>query len=162
MALVLALVAFACQAEEAELTTTSSLVASPTTVTDAPDTTDAPPAETTTTTLAGQPVGDDYQIVARSSDPAGETLYIVIPPGAYTDVDIENFVIDLFEEGVATHGAEIFDDAAAVDAYLKTEAERTEADLELIRVHHFASLIDGIRIRFRGPFESLGETVIGS
>ena len=43
-----------------------------------------------------------------ASDPAGETLYIVIPEGAYTDVDIENFVVGLVDSGEVTYGAEIF------------------------------------------------------
>lgn len=151
----------ACQGEAAELTTTSSLVASPTTIPGSSTTSAPTPEETTTTTLSGQPV-DDYDIVARASSPEGETLYIVVPSGAYTDVDVEDFVIALVEEEVATYGAEIFDDPAAVDAYLRPEEERTEEDQALIDEHHLASLIEANRIRFRGPFQSLGETVIGS
>ena len=88
-------------------------------------TTVAPGGHTTSTSLVGEPVAS-YEVVARVSDPAGETLFIVIPEGAYTDVDIENFVVGLVDSGEVTYGAEIFDNPGAVDAYRKPEAERTE------------------------------------
>jgi hypothetical protein len=157
----LALLLAACDGDAAELTTTSSLVSTPTSAGEAPTTSVTPGGEATTTSLIGQAVGDS-EIVARESDTAGETLYIVVPPGAYTDVDIENFVLDLIEDDVVAFGAEIFDDAAAVDAYRTPEAERTEEQSDLVDRHHFASLENGTTIQFRGPFESSGSYVIGS
>ena len=151
----------ACDGDGAELTTTSSLLSSPTSAAESPTTSVAPGGASTTTTLVGEPVGDS-EIVARESEAAGETLYIVVPPGAYTDVDIENFVLDLIEDGVASFGAEIFDDDAAVEAYRTPEAERTEEQSALVDQHHFASLVDGTTIEFRGPFEDSGSLVIGS
>ena len=151
----------ACDDNTADLSTTSSLVSSPT-VTGEPTTTSVTAGgDSTTTSLVGQSVGD-YETVARESDTAGETLYIVIPPGAYTEVDIENFVLDLVESGTATFGAEVFDDAAAVEAYRKPEVERTEEETVLIAQHHFVSLQNGTTMVFRGPLESSGELVIGS
>ena len=82
----------------------------------------------TSTTLVGEAVGS-YEIVAREPVTDGEVVYIVIGPGAYTDVDLENFILDLYEQGIATYGAEIFNDAAAADAYLKAEAERTAEEV---------------------------------
>ena len=159
--LVLALVA--CDdAETTDLSTTSSLVASPTTGGEvATTTTVAAGGDTTPTTLVGQQVAG-YEVVARVSDPAGETLFIVIPPGAYTDVDIENFVVGLVDSGEITYGAEIFDDNGAVDAFRKPEAERTEGETQLIDQHHFASVQNGTTVIFRGPFAVSGEFVIGS
>ena len=156
-----ALVLAACDDDAAELSTTSSLVSSPSPTGESTTTSVTPSGDSTTTSLVGQPV-DGEEIVARESDTAGETLYIVIPPGAYTDVDIENFVLDLVEGGTATFGAEIFDDAAAVEAYRKAEAERTEEETALIAEHHFVSLQNGTTMVFRGPFESSGSSVIGS
>ena len=117
--------------------------------------------DTTSTTLVGQQVAE-YEVVARVSDPAGETLFIVIPPGAYTDVDIENFVVGLVDSGEITYGAEVFDDNGAVDAYRKPEAERTEGETQLIEQHHFASVQNGTTFIYRGPFAESGEFVIGS
>jgi hypothetical protein len=160
LSVLLALTLAACDGDEAaELTTTSSLVASPSS--DESSATSVAPADSTTTTLVGQSVGN-YEIVARESDSAGETLYVVIPPGAYTDVDIENFVLDLIEAGTVTFGAEIFDDTGAVDAYRKPAAERTEGETQLLDEHHFVSLLNGNTIRFQGPFASSGEYIIGS
>jgi len=153
----------ACDGDATELTTTSSLVSSPSSIAVSPTTTaDPASAESTTTSLVGQAVGENYEIVARESDTVGETLYLVIDPGAYTDVDIENFILDLYEGDVATFGAEIFDDQAAVDAYRKPEAERTEAETALVEQHHFASLVNGTTIQFRGPLQASGELAIGS
>jgi hypothetical protein len=148
--------------ETTDLSTTSSLVSSPTTGGEvATTTTVSAGGDTTSTTLVGQAV-PSHEVVARVSDPAGETLFIVIPPGAYTDVDIENFVVGLVDSGEITYGAEIFDDAGAVDAFRKPEAERTEGETQLIDQHHFASVQNGTTMIFRGPFADSGEFVIGS
>jgi hypothetical protein len=160
----LGLVAFvvaACDDNGAELSTTSSLVSGPAPTGESTTTSVTPGGDSTTTSLVGESVGD-YEIVARETDTAGETLYIVIPAGAYTDVDIENFVLDLVEGGTATFGAEVFDDATAVEAYRKPEAERTEEETALIAQHHFVSLENGTTLVFRGPFVASGELVIGS
>ena len=158
--LALSLLATACDGEEAALSTTSSLVTDPGEE-GSPTTTVAPSEEATGTTLVGESVGS-YEIVAREPGTDGETVYIVIGPGAYTDVDLENFVRDLNERGIATYGAEIFDDAATAAAYLKAEADRTAEEVALIGEHHFVSLVGGTIIRFQGPFAESGEFVLGS
>ena len=148
--------------ETTDLSTTSSLIASPTTGGEvATTTTVAAGGDTTSTTLVGQAVAG-HEVVARVSDPAGETLFIVIPPGAYTDVDIENFVVGLVDSGEITYGAEVFDDAGAVDAFRKPEAERTEGETQLIDQHHFASVQNAGVVVFRGPFADSPDVVIGS
>ncbi len=157
---VMALILSACDGDEAELTTTSTLV----TETSAPadsTTTTVLPGESTTSTTAGSSVAS-FDVVAREAGDAGDTVFIVIPQAAYTDVDMENFVGDLLEEGVVTWGAEIFDDIVALEAYQKVEADRTEEEVELIAQHHFVTLVNGDTIIFRGPFEESGEVLIGS
>lgn len=155
----LAVFAVACDGGETALTTTSSLI---TGSGDGTSTTTATvPEDQTSTTLVGQVVAS-YEIVAREPGTDGETVYVVIPPGTYTDVDIENFLGELYDSGTATYGAEIFDDAAAVDAYQKAEADRTPEEVGLIELHHFASLVGGTIIRFQGPFAESGEFVLGS
>ena len=158
--LALAVVVAACDGEEASLTTTSSLVTDPGEE-GSPTTTAAPAGDETSTTLVGESVGK-FEIVAREPVTDGEVVYIVIGPGAYTDVDLENFLRDLYDRGIATSGAEIFDDAAAADAYLKAEEDRTAEEVALIEQHHFASLVGGSIIRFQGPFTESGEFVLGS
>lgn len=162
---VLLLALAACDDEgTTELSTTSSLIASPTSASVEEGTTtsaDGGDEPATSTTLRGEPVAD-FEIVARQSDASGETLYIVIPPAAYTDVDIENFILGLVDDETVTFGAEIFDDPGAVDAFRKSEEERTEGETQLIEEHHFASVQNGNRVVFRGPFASSGDFLIGS
>lgn len=158
--LALTVLGAACDGEEAALTTTSSLVTDPGEE-GSPTTSVVASGDETSTTLVGESVGT-YEIVAREPVTDGEIVYIVIGPGAYTDVDLENFLGDLYERGIATYGAEIFDDAAAADAYLKAEADRTAEEVALIEQHHFASLVGGTIIRFQGPFTDFGEFVLGS
>ena len=147
--------------ETTDLSTTSSLIASPTTGGEVATTTTVATGGETTSTLVGQQVAS-HEVVARVSDPAGETLFIVIPPGAYTDVDVENFVVGLVDSGEVTYGAEVFDDPGAVDAFRKPQAERTEGETQLIDQHHFATVQNGTSMIFRGPFADSGEFVIGS
>lgn len=157
----IALIVASCDSGSADLTTTSSMVVTTNPDTGSTTTSVEPGDGSTTTTLVGQEVSG-FDIVARESSTAGETLYIVIPPGAYTDVDIENFVRDLYESGTATYGAEVFNDAATVDAYRKDPADRTADDEALIALHHLASLEKGSTIRFQGPFEGTGQMAVGS
>ncbi|HLF61158.1 MAG TPA: hypothetical protein VI980_08275 [Acidimicrobiia bacterium] len=158
--LALTVLAAACDGGDPALTTTSSLVTDPGEE-ESPTTSAAPSGQGASTTLVGESVGT-YEIVAREPGTDGEVVYIVIGPGAYTDVDLENFVLDLYESGIATYGAEIFDDAAAATAYLKAEEDRTAAEVALIEQHHFVSLVGGTIIRFQGPFVDSGEFVVGS
>ncbi len=163
LALLIALSALltACDGDEPALTTTSSLVTSPGNGGEESTTTSAPATGTPSTTLVGEAVAS-YEIAAREPVDDGEVIYIVIPPGAYTDVDLENFILDLYEQGIATHGAEVFNDQAASDAYLKAEADRTPEETELIDQHHLVSLVGGTTIVFRGPFAESGQHALGS
>jgi hypothetical protein len=151
----------ACSPAELALTTTSTLVtgttagpsAGPTTTTSVPD--------SATTTIRGETV-NDYEVILSFTTSDGETLYIVIPPGAYTDVDLENFIIDLVENNPGLWGVEVFDDEEALRAFVLPEGDRTEEQNQLIAEHHFVSLVQGDTIRFQGPFSEMGEFPIGS
>lgn len=161
----LALVAAACNGDEPELSSDSTIV------TGGSDTT-APPGSTTTTgpgsdgtspptTLVGETV-TEHEVVEEIPNDDGVERHIVIPNGAYTDVDLENFVIDLIEQYPDLHGAEIFDDAAAAEAFLVPEDERTEEQVALLERHHFVTLTGRARIDFRGPFADFPGGAIGS
>ena len=161
---VLVLVLAACDDASVELSTTSSVL-SGTTEPPAADTTTTTTVDdgedTTSTTLRGETVGT-YEVAARLSDENGETLYIVIPPGAYTDVDLENFIGDLKEADPELWGAEVFDDPAAVESFQVAEDERSAEQQVELDDHHLISLLNGDTVRFQGPFKELGEYVIGS
>lgn len=161
LTIAMSLLIAACDSDGAELSTTTSSLLTDSDGTQTTTTTTPVSESTTTTGFTGQAV-EGSEVVARQSTDDGDVLYIVIPQGAYTDVDLENFVGDLLEEEIVTWGAEIFDDALAADAYQKAEADRTEDEVELISGHHFVSILHGDTIRFQGPFEESGEFVIGS
>lgn len=162
---VLALFFVACDGDDPELSTDSTIISGSTTVptTGGGSTTTTPDGEGTSppTTLAGEQVSD-YQVVTEIENDNGVEQHIVIPHGAYTDVDLENFAIDLIEENPDLHGAQIFDDVAAAEAFLVPQEERTEAEQELLEEHWFVTLTGRARIDFRGPFAEFTGGAIGS
>lgn len=158
--LALPLVIAACDNGEAKLSTTSTLITGTTETPDAATTSTAP-VRSTTTILRGETISD-YEIAARISTDNGEIFYIVIPPGAYTDVDLENFIGDLKEADPDLWGAEVFGDDDAVQAFVIPEDQRTAEQQTSLDKHHFVSLIGGDTVKFRGPFEEFGGYVIGS
>ena len=158
----LGMLAAACDTGEAELSTTSSLVTGTTETPSQASTTTTTPEEVTTTTLLRGETVASYEIAVRISTDNGEIFYVVIPSGAYTDVDLENFVGDLLEANPGLWGAEVFDDEAAVQAFVIPEDQRTEQQQDLLDESHFVSLIGGDTVKFQGPFAEFGEFVIGS
>ncbi len=158
----LGMLAAACDSGEAELSTTSSLVTGTTETPSQASTTTTTPEEVTTTTLLRGETVASYEIAVRISTDNGEIFYVVIPSGAYTDVDVENFVGDLLEANPGLWGAEVFDDEAAVQAFVIPEDQRTEQQQNLLDESHFVSLIGGDTVKFQGPFAEFGEFVIGS
>lgn len=162
---VLGLTLAACDEGEVALSTTSSLVTGTTESPDADTTTtagdDSEDDTMTSTTLRGETVAS-FDVKARISTDNGEILYILVPEGAYTDVDLENFIFDLIESDESPWGAEVFDDEAAIQAFGIPEGQRTEEQQQLLDEHHFVSLIAGDTISFRGPFSEFGEYVLSS
>ena len=160
----LAVVLAACDSGEAELSTTSSssLATGPT---DPPvaatSTSTIDDAGLTSTTLRGETI-TSFETVARISSDNGEILYIVVPEGAYTDVDLENFIGDLLESNPGLWGAEVFDAPEGPEAFVIPEDQRTEEQEQVLDEHHFVSLVDGDTSKFRGPFSEFGEILIGS
>ena len=161
--LVLSALLLAACTGDAELSTTSTLVTSatnaPVTSTTAPPESgdDSPP----TTVLVGESVSE-FEVVAETPNDDGVYQLIVIPEGAYTDVDLQNFVIDLLESNLDLYGAEIFDSSEAAEAFQVEEADRTDAHDALLERHHFVSLIGRDAIEFRGPFSDFSGGAIGS
>lgn len=156
---VLALLSAACDSGEVQLSTTSSLITGTTEPPPEPTTTTTE-ATATSTTLRGETVGE-YEVLVRVSTDNGDVFYIVVPPGAYTDIDLENFISDLRTGNPELWGAEVFDDEEAIEAFQVPEDQRTEEQSQLLADHHFVSLVGDI-LRFQGPFAEFGEMIIGS
>lgn len=168
MVAVVALLVVACSSDDADLTTESTIITGPT------DTQSGSGGVTSTTTgsggdgstgasttLVGEAVSS-YQVVHEIPNENGVAKHIVIPNGAYTDVDLQNFVFDLLEADPDLYGIEIFDDADAAEAFLTPEEERTEEEASLLERHHFVTVTGRARIDFRGPFSESPGGAIGS
>lgn len=162
---VLAFVVVACDGDDPELSTDSTVVTGPTNTQPATGgtTTTAPGGDGTSppTSPTGEQVSD-YEVVNEIENDNGVERHVVIPNGAYTDVDLENFVIDLIAEQPDLHGAQVFDDAAAAEAFLVPQADRTEEEQELLDRHWFVTLTGRARLDFRGPFSEFTGGAIGS
>lgn len=152
----------ACNADDVALSTTSTLIGvAPSTTVAASSTTSTGPGDRTSTTARGESVST-YEIVVRIADDNGDILHVVIPPGAYTDIDLENFIQDLRDSNQQLWGVEVFDDPEAALAFQVAEADRTEADQQLLDDHHLVSLVNGDTIRFQGPLSDFGEYILAS
>ena len=173
----LLMMAAACGSDNRpELVTTTSRV----TATTAPPltTTTAPPLTTTTrtssTTAEGSvstaaPAPDTpeaeqilYRVVRQESTRDGSRLFLAIPPGAYSDVDLANLVLSVHEERDDLFEVHIFDSREAVEALIKPATERTPEESELLERHYLVSLLEGSILRFQGPFADLEGYIIGS
>lgn len=155
--------AVACNGDDAEVTVTTldaSLLT--TTTTTATDTTASDTTDATNTTAEASDTVESWEVISRTAAEEGETIYILIPPGNYSDISMENFLGDLLESETAVSGVEIFDDRGALDAALKPEDERTADELQAIEDHHLVSLVDGRSVSFRGPMSEYEDFVIGS
>jgi hypothetical protein len=160
----LVVVAVACNNDDPELSTDSTII---TGGTNAPATTTTPSegGDTSASPTSAPPVGETvsgYDVVAELPNDNGVEFHVVIPNGAYTDVDLENFIIDLLESNPDLYGAEVFDDPTAAEAFVVAEAERTEEQVSLLERHHFVSLIGREQIEFHGPFAEFPGGAIGS
>ncbi len=159
LALTLSLTLVACSGASPDLSTTSSLLVSTTQPVPSSTTTTDPPSPSTT--LRGQTI-TEFEVVETIRDDNGDVVYILIPPGAYTDIDLENFIWDLRESNPGLWGVEVFDDEDVLTVLLVTADQRTEEQLALLDGHHFVSLVEGDILRFQGPFSAFGEFVLSS
>lgn len=165
---VVALLAVACDGDDAELSTQSTIISGPTATepaTEAPSTTagsdDDGNGASSSTTLVGEAVSS-FEVVHEIPNEDGVAQHIVIPNGAYTDVDLQNFVFDLLEGNPDLYGIQVFDDAAAAEAFLTPADERSEEEVELLERHHFVTVTGRARIDYRGPFSEFPGGAIGS
>jgi len=165
--LVVALLATGCggdgESDESDPTTTSGVAntaitaAKPGSTTSVATTTTGGTARTTTAFTL--PV---YTIEARSPQTGGDLVVVLLAPGTYTDLDLENVVADVIERFAPIATLHLVDHAAAVPLVLETPDLLAPDEETLLEDHYLATLIDGFRMEFRGPFADVGPVVIGS
>lgn len=138
----------------------STTAASTTTVEDpAADTTEPPQEEED---AVGEPDDILYSVVRQESTRDGNRLFVAISPGDYTEVDLENLVVSVYEERDNLYELHVFDNREAVEALTKAQDERTDEEAALLDRHYLVSLLEGDTIRFQGPFADLPGFRIGS
>ena len=103
-----------------------------------------------------------YRVIRQEPTRDGYRLFVEIPSGSYTDLDLENLVLSVFEERDDLYELHVFDNRDAVEVLVKAEEERTPDESELLDRHYLVSLLEGSILRFQGPFANLEGYVIGS
>jgi hypothetical protein len=149
---------------EPELTTTTTNAATaPSSTVPSTDTTLAESVDTTvpTTTPPANEI-ESYELQVTTTEDEGRVMWVTIPPEDYTDRDLENFVVVLFDEEEDLWAVHVLDDVAAVDAARVPAADRTEEEQQLVDAHYLVSLTEGNVVTFHGPFEAAGSFLIGS
>lgn len=171
LVLVLAMLVVACDGDDeaVELTTTTSAPASETSDDGGATTTAGPtdPAsEEETESTGGEPAGEPvegYEVIVQTAGDDGDRLWILIEPGEYTSVDLENFVIDLLDSAddpiLELH---VFDATAALDAARVERDARTDEEQALVDQHYLVSVTDGTKVEFQGPYTAFGGFTFGS
>ena len=170
--------ATSCGGDDPALVTTTSRVvttAAPTTQPEPTTTTEPDPITTTTTadepgsatespsTTGGQQGGEiSFRVVRQESTRDGSVLHLEVPPGDYTDVDLENLVLSMYEERENLYELHVFDNPEAVAALLTPDSERTPEQKALLETHYLVSFLEGSILRFQGPFANLEGYIVGS
>nr|MDE0502036.1 hypothetical protein [bacterium] len=167
--------ATACGDDDPALVTTTSRVvttAAPTTEPD-PTTTEADPTTTTadepgsateppSTTTEEEGGEISFRVVRQESTRDGSVLHVEVPPGDYTDVDLENLVLAMYEEREDLYELHVLDNPEALTALLTPESERTPEQKALLESHYLVSFLEGAVLRFQGPFANLEGYIVGS
>ena len=170
---VILLAAAACSGSGGEESTTTVAVDGITATTGGTDgssstsattaTTEAGTSTTTTTTTLAPPTDiPDYSIESRTAGTGGDTVVILLPAGTYSDVDLENIVVDVVDRFAPVVTVHVVDDTAAVPLVLEPEGTLAAAELTLLAQHYFVRLEEGFRLVYQGPFETVGEVILGS
>ena len=110
-----------------------------------------------TTTTSPEFSLPDFTIIERTDD---NVLVVSIPPGTYSDLDLQNLVNEIVERFAPVNGMHIVDDPDIADLVL-TESV-TAAEQEQLDEHYFLRLEDGFRMVFLGPFTGREDVIIGS
>lgn len=136
-------------------TTIATTTSAPTIVEDTSAGTASTAAATTTTAVAFSL--PDFTIVERTED---DVLVAAIPPGTYTDIDLQNLVGEIVERFAPVNGLHIIDDEAVTQLVLAASVSAEEQ--ELLDQHYFLRLEGGNRMVYLGPFAAVGEVILGS
>lgn len=111
---------------------------------------------TTTEVVAGLPA---YEVVHRMIEDDRETLVVVVEPGTYSNVQLENLVYDIVDR-FAPSAAIVVDDREVAD--LAVLGERTEEQQARLDSHTFLHIEGGVEVTFYGPYADFPGLTVGS
>ncbi|HDH03365.1 MAG TPA: hypothetical protein ENH15_03870 [Actinobacteria bacterium] len=166
--LALVLIGSACSRgeDEASVTTvvsesaaTTAVLVAPTVVSDEPaDSGEDEAAATTSTTqlVGGTPT---YEVVDRVEADAGDELVVVVEPGTYSEVELQNLVFDIVDRFKPLTVVVVDDPAAAVLAFAE---DLSDDEAALLASRTFLTITDGIEVTFSGPYAGIADLTIGS
>lgn len=123
-----------------------------------PETAASSPSSTASTVPAG-PAVPDYEVRHRMIEDGNETLVVLIDPGSYSNVELENLVYDIVETH-SPRGAVVVDDSAAAD--LAVLDERTAEQQASLDSHTLLRIDNGVEVTFHGPYADFPGLTVGS
>lgn len=130
--------------------------AAPSSTAAAPDESVEPDTSSTAAADGGLPA---YEVIHRLIEDGRETLVVVVEPGAYSSVRLENLVYDIVER-YSPSGAIVVDDRAAAD--LAILEERTEEQQNALDSRLFLRIENGVEVTFYGPYADFPGLTVGS
>ena len=116
-------------------------------------------SETTTVATTAAAAMPNYDVVHRLIDDGRETLVVVVEPGVYSNVQLENLVYDIVEQYTPS-AAIVVDDATVAElAVLEERTEAQQADLDM---HTLLRIQNGVEVTFHGPYADFPGLTVGS
>ena len=110
---------------------------------------------TTTAVVVGMPT---YEVVG-TADLGVETLIVIVEPGDFSNVELENLVFDIVDR-FSPAAALVVDSKEAADLAL-LEVLTDEEEMELSQ-HTLISIENGVEVTFLGPYGDVPALTIGS
>ena len=87
------------------------------------------------------------------------TLVILVEPGAYTTVQLENLVYDVVDT-YSPNTAIVVDDRSAADLAIKDDL--TPEEQSTLDARTFLRIENGVDVTFHGPYADAGGMTVGS
>lgn len=115
--------------------------------------------DTTTATTVAIVVGMPSYRVLEAADAEADSLIVVVEPGSYTNVELENLVFDIVDR-FAPASAVVVDLQEAADLLLLDELDA--AQQTFLAEHTVLQIEDGVEVTFLGPYSDLPALTIGS
>ena len=100
-----------------------------------------------------------YEVIHRLIVDDRTTLVILVEPGAYTTVQLENLVYDVVDT-YSPNTAIVVDDRAAADLAIKDDL--TPEEQATLDARTFLRIENGVDVTFHGPYADAGGMTVGS